>query len=228
MISIVIPTLNEEKYLPRLLESIKRQNFECETIVADAGSTDRTQEIAKSYDCQIIPGGMQARGRNQGAAAARHEFIIFMDADVVLPADFLSGITAEFQSRDLDLATCCALPLSSHPADRLAFFLANLVILGAQWVAPFAHGFFIITRKAFHQKIGGFDETITFGEDSEYVLRGSRAGRFGVLRGNILASTRRFEKEGRTRLIIKYLALNLRRLLRGEIREPIDYPYGRY
>ena len=54
MISIIIPTLNEEKYLPLLLSSIKKQNFnDYEIIIADAGSDDKTLEIVKNYNCKI-------------------------------------------------------------------------------------------------------------------------------------------------------------------------------
>lgn len=69
MLSIIVPALNEEKYLPILLSQIKKQNFnsDSEIIVADAGSKDKTVEIARNYGCKIIPGGLPARGRNEGA-----------------------------------------------------------------------------------------------------------------------------------------------------------------
>ncbi len=68
MLSIIIPTLNEEKWLLFILESIKHQNFKnYEIIVADAGSRDKTIAIAKHYGCEIVPGGCPAAGRNNGA-----------------------------------------------------------------------------------------------------------------------------------------------------------------
>ena len=89
MISIIIPTLNEEKYLPLLLASIKNQAFkEYEIILADAGSKDRTVEIAKQYGCRIIPGGSPSKGRNEGAKVAKGELLFFIDADAVLPPKF--------------------------------------------------------------------------------------------------------------------------------------------
>ena len=73
-ISIIIPTYNEEDYLPALLKSIQRQNFkDLEVIVADAHSTDKTLEIAKKYNCKIVPGGLPAVGRNNGAKIAQGE-----------------------------------------------------------------------------------------------------------------------------------------------------------
>ena len=80
MLSIIIPTLNEEKYLPVLLESIKKQKFEgdYELIVADAGSQDKTVEIARNFGGKIVPGGLPAKGRNQGAAEARGDLFLFL------------------------------------------------------------------------------------------------------------------------------------------------------
>ena len=78
--SLIIPCLNEEKYLPLLLDSIKKQNFkDYEIIIADAGSKDKTLEIAKKYDCRIIPGGLPAKGRNEGAKIAKGELLFFCD-----------------------------------------------------------------------------------------------------------------------------------------------------
>ena len=58
-ISIIIPTYNEEEYLPKLLESIKSQDFtDYEVIVADAQSNDNTREIAKEYGCVVVEGGL--------------------------------------------------------------------------------------------------------------------------------------------------------------------------
>ena len=91
-LSIIIPTLNEENYLPLLLESIKKQNFKSyEIIVADAGSTDRTIEIAKNHGCKITSGGLPAKARNQGAKIAKGDLLLFSDADIV----FLSFVKFE-------------------------------------------------------------------------------------------------------------------------------------
>jgi len=72
MLSIIIPTLNEENYLPFLLESIKNQDFkDYEIIVADAGSHDKTREIAKNFGCKVVSGGLPAKGRNEGTKFSR-------------------------------------------------------------------------------------------------------------------------------------------------------------
>jgi glycosyltransferase involved in cell wall biosynthesis len=228
MLCIIIPALNEEKFLPQLLASIEAQNLDCEIIIADADSTDHTRELALQSGCRVVRGGRQAKGRNEGAKVARGDLLLFLDADIILPNILLNPLLTEFKRRHLAIATCSATPLSRNPFDWLTFFVANTAIVLCQSFHPFAQGFFILIKKSIHEKIGGFDETITFGEDSEYVARAAKHGHFGVLPGKIMVSARRFAKEGRVRLLLKYLALNLRRIFRGEIREKIDYPYGRF
>ena len=72
MLSVIIPTFNEEKYLPRLLDSLARQTYtDYETIVADADSTDATRAIASQHGCRIVPGGRPAEGRNAAPASRR-------------------------------------------------------------------------------------------------------------------------------------------------------------
>ncbi|HRP68451.1 MAG TPA: glycosyltransferase, partial [Turneriella sp.] len=63
-ISVVIPALNEERDLPELLSSLKAQSFRnFEVIVADAGSKDKTREIAQEFGARVVDGGMPGVGR---------------------------------------------------------------------------------------------------------------------------------------------------------------------
>ena len=54
MISIIIPSLNEEHFLPPLLDAIRQQEADCEVIVVDGGSQDRTLEIARDHGVRTI------------------------------------------------------------------------------------------------------------------------------------------------------------------------------
>src|SRR3990167_7948138 len=104
MLSIIIQAKNEEGYLPSLLNSIKKQDFQekYEVILADANSTDKTRQIAKSFGCKIIGVGNHANGVNKGATAAKSDVILFLDADTVLTRNFLSTNYSEFVKRKLD------------------------------------------------------------------------------------------------------------------------------
>lgn len=78
MLSIIIPTFNEEKYLPILFESLQKQTFNnFEIIVADNNSTDATRSIALAAGARVVGGGLPAGGRNMGAKFAQGEWLLF-------------------------------------------------------------------------------------------------------------------------------------------------------
>ena len=155
-ISIVIPTLNESEYLPKLLDSIKKQTFtDYEVIVADAGSKDGTVEAAEKEGALVVAGGMPGVGRNRGARVANGDIIFFFDADVLLPETFLENAYNEMQSKSIDLATCEFWPQSEYRLDKLMFQFSNLIVKLNAAINPRAAGFCIfVTRRLFRQ-VGG-------------------------------------------------------------------------
>ena len=230
-ISIIIPTLNEEQYLPLLFDSIRTQSFkDFEVIVADAQSRDATVAIAKKFGAKVVCGGMPAAGRNRGARASQGEFLFFFDADVILPGDFLQHAYDEMQERYLDLATCEVIPLSDLHIDRALHTLANLSIRMAQYTSPHAAGFCILSTRRLFDRVKGFDESLTMAEDHDYVKRASRYRQLRVLESTqINVSVRRLEKEGRTLLLNKYLQVELHRIFRGELKtDLIEYEFGNF
>ena len=231
-VSIIIPALNEEKMLPNLLDSIKQQDFaEYEVIVADAGSKDRTREIAAQYGCRVVDGGLPAVGRNAGAAAAQGDFLFFLDADVVIPHGFIRNVHDEMQDRYFDLATCEIRPLSEYRLDRVLHRMINLAVVLNLRIDPKAFGFCIFVTKRLFRRVGGFDETIYVAEDNDFVKRASAFRLLNYLSSAyIMVSIRRFEKEGRFAYMNKGIKLNLYRTFRGEIRseEVVKYEFDKF
>lgn len=230
MLSIIIPTYNEEEYLPRLLASIRSQRFtDLEIVVADANSTDRTREVAARFGARVVEGGLPGRGRNLGAAAARGGLLLFLDADVVMPdTEWLGRKIEQFRRRGLDAATCLIKPISSNPVDLLSHGVFNVHLLATQLVKAHAPGFCIFATREVHERIGGFDETIKLAEDHDYVMRAGKVGKFRVLHGSrIRVSVRRFERDGRLPIFAKYLLAELHILARGQIRhDGFNYTFG--
>jgi len=205
--SIIIPTYNEEEYLPTLLDSIKKQNFDdYEIIIADANSTDRTREIAEEYGCIIVDGGMPAVGRNNGAKVAKGDYLLFLDSDLKLTDDYLRDVLYEFQMERLGIAITQMKPLSKKSQDKIWHNLANLFMVGIEKIKPHGAGCYgIIVKRELHEKCGGFDEELNFGEDSDYINRLGHVEQFNVLRkAKIGVSTRRLEEEGIQTLIQQY------------------------
>lgn len=226
-LSIIIPSWNEEGHLGRLLKSIHRQSFQdYEIIVSDARSTDGTREVARRYGARIISGGMPGAGRNAGVRAAHANLLLFLDADAALPSKhFLRDTLKEMRRRRLDIASVRVAPDGDGVIDRLFHWIYNRYTGFLIRFVPHATGACIFSKRHIHDSVGGFDETITFAEDQDYVRRGSAVGDFGILKAHpIIISVRRLEKEGRFAFALKYLRAEWRILTRRPIRNN-EIPY---
>jgi len=231
MLSIIIPTLNEEEYLPKLLRSIKKQRFrDCEIIVADAGSQDKTREIARKFGAKVIEGGLPAQGRNRGAKAAKGELLLFLDADIILPKKFLEKAVREFDKRKLDVASAQLDPQTGRKMIKFLFErFYNYPIKKLERFLPYGSMGYLI-KKELHQKIKGFDEKIKLAEDHDYVRRAAKIGKFGVLKEvKISISLRRFYKDGWMKVLLKYTSAELHYHFLGPVKSDIfDYKFGHY
>ena len=228
ILSIIIPTYNEEEYLPVLLESIKQQDFrDYEIIVADANSKDNTVKIAEEYGCIVVEGGMPAVGRNNGAKVAKGEYLLFLDSDLKLTEDYLAKVIYEFKMERLGIAITQMKPLSKKTEDKILHDLANLFMISVEKIKPHGAGCYgIIAKRELHECCGGFDEELTFGEDTEYIERLAKKERFKVLRNaKIGVSTRRLEEEGLATLAKQYGKSTVNDFL-GIRTEASDLNYG--
>lgn len=230
-ISIIIPVYNEEQYIVKLLESIKKQDYpKIEIIVADANSTDKTIEKALEYNAIVVPGGMPAKGRNNGALKAEGEYLFFIDADVILPKKFISNAVKYFDDTYYEIATFKFLPISDLKIDELMFKITNIIIKLSEKIHPLAPGFAIMCTKRIFRKVNGFNEDLKMGEDHDFVEKASKFAKFGIIDDiNLNVSIRRFEKEGRINLVKKYINAEIFRFFNGKITENnFDYSFADY
>lgn len=224
MLSIIVPTLNEEKYLPILLGEIKKQknfNDDLEIIVADAGSKDKTLEIARSSGCKIVPGGLPAKGRNEGAKVARGDVLLFMDADnIFLPENFLNNLLEEFKKRNLSVASFPICP-KGNVFDKIIYGLYNFWVNLSQKFSAWATNSVLVKKEIF-EKIGGFDENVKIAEDHDFAKRAARISKYGFIKTEpVLTSTRRFERDGRFKTYLKYLLAALHIFILGPVKSDI-------
>ena len=230
-LSIIVPTKNEQANLPNLLMSIRSQSFaDYEVIIADADSEDKTREIAESYGAKVVPGGLPGPGRNRGAEVATGHTLLFLDADVQMQNEnFLKDNLEEMKSKGACVATTYVKPVSKNPIDKAMHEVYNAFAVAAERVRPHAPGFCIFVKKHVHDEIGGFDESVVFAEDHDYVQRAEKAGyRFRVLRKRpISVSVRRLEKDGRLGIALKYMMAELHMMTKGPFKEmPYEYEMG--
>lgn len=203
MLSIIICTLNEEHYLPNLLESLAEQicaqGFE--VIVVDAASTDGTAEVTTGF-AQTSPFPLRfeafnqrgiSRQRNHGASIAQYDWLLFLDADVVLPHDFLQKAFFEITDGNIQIAGTYIYAAEPHRGYRFAYALYSHTYLPlVRLFNPVIHGCSIFVARTLHEQIGGFQEGITF-EDFRYGQDASKFFRPVLLRNTaVRTSARRF------------------------------------
>ncbi len=214
-LSIIVPTLNEEKVIAKTLGSLKDlRSASYEIIVSDGASTDRTVELAAQFADKVVVHDGKTRqtiggGRNAGAEKASGEYFVFMDADVVVPNinEFFRQAVERFEE---DPRLCGltvflkVLPEHVTLSDQMFFgvvnrlyqFYNNVLHLGM------ASGEFQMIRAEAFKKVGGFNPTLVVGEDNDLFGRLSTIGKTRVETGLfVMHTSRRAHSVGWTKLL---------------------------
>ena len=234
--SFIIPTLNEEKFLPRLLSDLKNQkekNFE--VIIVDGLSDDKTKEIAKK-DWQIPINFFETEKRNVsfqrnlGAKKAKGKYLIFLDADSRVYKNFTQNLKKIINKKKGLVFLPSLVPEKKEPQIDLIFKLINFFVeISQSFSKPFSAGGSIIIDKNFFEKIGGFDEDTYLAEDHNLIYKATLWGVKAKFLSKIKVkfSLRRLKKEGELKLFYKYLYASVYFLTKGKIDKKIfPYPMG--
>lgn len=209
-ISVVVPAYNEEKFLPRCLESLRNQDYtgNYEIIVVDNASPDNTAKVALAMGAKVVYENKRspACARQRGLEEAKGDIVAFIDADTQAPPCWLSTIVRRF-AREPKTVVISG-PHAYFDAGKIAkiaSYAANFVCIsldqlfrrafnkgGALWGSNFA------VRKSVLLAVGGFDTSIKFyGEEYELSLRLRNKGKAGILpRLFVLTSARRLKELG--------------------------------
>jgi glycosyltransferase involved in cell wall biosynthesis len=177
--------------------------------LADAGSTDGTPELAMSFtgrlDIEVIPGGLPSVGRNAGARRATTPYVLFIDADMELKdPTLLRRAMWLAERRRLHCVTTNIWCSQGSVRDRSLYFLNNIAQYGSLMVKPFSTGMFMLFEKATFDRLGGFNEGALYAED--YLLsKQVRSRKFGIVRGCIQTTNRRFKSMGHMKIVGMFL-----------------------
>ncbi len=220
MISIIIPTLNEERFLPILLDSLRVQTDQgFEVIVVDGGSKDKTILKAETYKAKLprlsvvrSPKASLPYQRNLGAKHARGEWFVFVDADSVFLPYFIERCKECIATRKPGAMAVWFRPDSEVPGDALITLLANIAMeLSLVFRRPLTPGPLTIVSRVAFEDILGYDVSHEFSEDLDFGMRLSRAKYSVVVLRETLCiwSLRRLRKEGSLSVLQKYVATGL-------------------
>lgn len=236
-LAIIIPTLNEELFIGKLLDSIAKQTVQPnEVVVVDAFSQDKTLEEIKKRLKKLpqlkyyqVPKYTISRQRNFGAKKTTATHLLFLDADMLLSSkDTLENYLHEVITKNPDIAAATNLPLSNNIKDKIFFNMMDAYFKTVKPIWPSANGQnMYITRNMF-KKVGGFDEEIRIGEDHEMVQRVVKnKGKFIFLKNTkVHTSVRRLEKEGRTKFALKVTGSLIKVLTKGYRNNDTEYEFG--
>jgi glycosyltransferase involved in cell wall biosynthesis len=221
LISIIIPTLNEEQYLRSCLESLRSQTCQQdrELILVDNGSTDDSLGVAveeQAHRILIRPGRLGAV-RNYGAKNARGQILAFIDADTIADPYWLSEILRTFRDGEVVGVTGPTVLLTEKVLDRWIYKIRTVlrraaIFLSLTDICPTNCAF----RRAPFLKTGGFAEATDHCEDFKLARKIGHTGKF-VFNSKMIVFTspRRIEREGWMRFIGMGILNALATLLTG-------------
>lgn len=238
-LAVIIPTLNEEKYIGILLDSIASQTvLPKEIVVVDAYSKDKTIEEIKKRQISLpqlkfyqIKKDTISKQRNLGVFKTKSDKILFLDADMELKdPQTLEKYLEEIEERKPDLAAAINLPNSQYWKDVVYFKLMDWFFRIIKPIWPLCVGMNLYVKREAFNKAGRFDELIRIGEDMELVQRMvKKRWRFIFLKNpKIYTSARRFKKEGRKKFTFKMFKAFYYVLRYGYQGNKIKYDFGEF
>ncbi len=151
-ITVVIPCLNEEQGIERVLR--RMPEFVDQVIVVDNGSTDRTSDVARSLGAEVIREDVRGYGRSykRGFRDATGDIIITLDGDHSYPPDAISYLIEAFLHLEVDFLNASRFPVQDPKAMSFKHKIGNLMlslamsVLYFRWVRDSQSGMWVFRR----------------------------------------------------------------------------------
>ncbi len=235
MLSVIIPTLNEEQYLPRLLASLQKQTYkDFEVIIADSNSQDQTVARAQDFGVNVVVGKKitnPAMARNLGASVAKGSLYLFLDADVYLEPTFIEKFMQQFIQNGLSVALPSTKSMHISLKNSLLIFTTNITGWFSQYFLPIGCGYCILVSKEIFECVGKFNEELLLGEDTEFIRKCAKASKYKfVTKPAIHISFRRHEQEGYAHVYLKHVFSTLNQVFHKGFTDNtvVEYKFGHY
>lgn len=237
-ISVVIPTYNEATYINRLLDAlINQRHVSFEVIVSDAESKDGIEKVVTKYQDKLTiklvqsPPTGPGQGRNIGAAQAKGDWLLFLDADDTIDdPGFIAKLVSEAEANNWQTASAKYKHEDASAIEKIGRSINYRYIkLLAHTKHPVAPGWCILTKRALFEKHKGFNPKIQFGEDYDYVTRVGKYG-FGFVETTYYYVDLRRAREEGWRLSCKAVANEIYRHTHHYNLEknPYKYEFGQH
>jgi glycosyltransferase involved in cell wall biosynthesis len=228
-ISVIIPSLNEEKYIEKTLQAFKDQTFkDFEIIVSDSMSVDKTRDIAKKY-AKVVTTKLKgiSNGRNFGASKAKGKIYVFIDADTIPEKTYLEAFHKAFQDKRVVVATGPILPYGQDRFfNKLSYYFVSVFLVNILIKTPFKFviGSNFAIRKDVFEKLNGFDPEKGTCEDLDLAKRAGKLGKICYTKyAKVYTSTRRIDKWGKLRYVIYHTENYLRYYTKRKVKEDYEH-----
>jgi glycosyltransferase involved in cell wall biosynthesis len=181
LITVVVPVFNKAQLLRQSLDSIvaaAHRDGETELILVDNGSTDGSYELLRAYSdvaaVRQVRGGTIASVRNEGARHSRGELLSFIDCDCVVRPEYFRDLRHVLASSGAAASGCeCDIPTPAHWTEKTWHALHAL---DGDGFCHYLNSANFAVRRAVFDEVGGFDERLTTGEDTDICRRIRGAG----------------------------------------------------
>jgi glycosyltransferase involved in cell wall biosynthesis len=212
MISVVIPTYNEEENIAQCLVSLRHQSVprgEYEIIVVDGGSKDRTREVAQKYADKVFNQTSRKIGgaRNDGIMAAAGEIVATTDADCIIPPTWIETIGKGFEDKEIVQLYGPVYPIEESIRNSISLFCANTFSRLGYYMRIFYYT--LGCNTAFRRDVfirAGMYLCIDAGDDLEIALRMKQYGMVKFDPGmKVGFSMRRYQQYGSLRSLYEWI-----------------------
>jgi rSAM/selenodomain-associated transferase 2 len=204
LVSIVVPTFDEQAQLPGLLDHLEALPGRWEVLFADGGSRDRTVSIAAERGARVVAaGGGRAGQLNAAARAANGELLLFLHADSRLPGNAHAELVAAVEAGSVG----GNFALRFDGLDRFARVLTAAYALQRRFGVYYGDSSIWVARPTFDRLSGYRDLPIM--DDYDFVRRLERSGPTACLPGPATSSDRRWRTIGIARTLLSWWLIRL-------------------